>query len=335
MLAHVASAELEPVYLITGTDLPKISLALRRLRARFAEGSIVHLDAGSASGEEAVSATNALGLFGGGERLVLVDGIERWKKADAEAVARYLESPTPGSVLALAGDPSRLPGLEAACKAAGAVLRYDIPTRRRGRQEIPDYVPWVRAEFERAGIRVDPETAERLVELIGEDALALQTEVDKISAWSAGETVGAGEVEALASPMHETSIFALADAWGKRDAAGALAACEARLLKGDEPFKIAVRLADYVGRVRAVQALLEEDVELRTIGERLGLRFPPRREAGHAANYSGEELADALVRLAELDLALKGGSRLDPELELERALLDVTRPGGHRGGPAV
>ena len=31
------------------------------------------------------------------------------------------------------------------------------------------------------------------------------------------------------------------------------------------------------------------------------------------------------VRLAELDLALKGGSRLSGDLELERALVDVTR----------
>jgi hypothetical protein len=30
--------------------------------------------------------------------------------------------------------------------------------------------------------------------------------------------------------------------------------------------------------------------------------------------------------LAELDAALKGASRLAPELELERALVDVTRP---------
>jgi hypothetical protein len=31
------------------------------------------------------------------------------------------------------------------------------------------------------------------------------------------------------------------------------------------------------------------------------------------------------VRLAELDLALKGGSRLAPDLELQRALVDVSR----------
>jgi hypothetical protein len=36
-------------------------------------------------------------------------------------------------------------------------------------------------------------------------------------------------------------------------------------------------------------------------------------------------LRDVTMRLADLDHALKGGSRLAPELELERALIDVTR----------
>ena len=46
----------------------------------------------------------------------------------------------------------------------------------------------------------------------------------------------------------------------------------------------------------------------------------------HAERYSRGELDTALVRLAELDAAIKGGSRLSTELELLRALIDVTRP---------
>ena len=41
-------------------------------------------------------------------------------------------------------------------------------------------------------------------------------------------------------------------------------------------------------------------------------------------NFSASELDDALIRLAELDHALKGGSRLAGELELERALVELT-----------
>ena len=77
----MAAQPLKPAYLITGSDEPKVAVAVRRLRARFAEGSVELLSADSVSGTEAVAAANALGLFGGGERLVVVDGIERWKQA--------------------------------------------------------------------------------------------------------------------------------------------------------------------------------------------------------------------------------------------------------------
>ena len=44
------------------------------------------------------------------------------------------------------------------------------------------------------------------------------------------------------------------------------------------------------------------------------------------AKLSADELRDVTVRLAELDFALKGGSRLPLELELERALVEITKP---------
>ena len=48
-----------------------------------------------------------------------------------------------------------------------------------------------------------------------------------------------------------------------------------------------------------------------------------------AEGFSADELGAATVRLAELDLALKGGSRLAADVELQRALVDISRePGG-------
>ncbi len=62
----MSTEPLKPVYLITGTDRPKIRRALQRLRARFAEESIETFTAETASGADAVAASNALGLFGAG-----------------------------------------------------------------------------------------------------------------------------------------------------------------------------------------------------------------------------------------------------------------------------
>ena len=60
----------------------------------------------------------------------------------------------------------------------------------------------------------------------------------------------------------------------------------------------------------------------------LGMRhhFPAQKLFAQVRNFSAPELDDALIRLAELDHALKGGSRLANELDLERALVEITQP---------
>src|SRR5262249_20350713 len=102
-LEAMSDAELKPVYLLAGSDRPKVERAVERLRAHFAVEAVERLWTPEATGDEAVAACNALGLFGGGSRLVLVEGVDRWKAADAKAIADYLRSPTPDTVLALVG----------------------------------------------------------------------------------------------------------------------------------------------------------------------------------------------------------------------------------------
>ncbi len=50
-----------------------------------------------------------------------------------------------------------------------------------------------------------------------------------------------------------------------------------------------------------------------------------RKALGHGENYTRDELDDAVIRLAALDAALKGASRLAGELELERAIVELIR----------
>src|ERR1700753_572591 len=105
MLGSVASEqELKPVYLLTGTDRPKIAVALQRLRKRIGEDATEQLHAAEQGAEDAVAACNALGLFGGEARLVVVDGVESWKAADVKELEAYLAAPAPPTVLALVGD---------------------------------------------------------------------------------------------------------------------------------------------------------------------------------------------------------------------------------------
>jgi len=120
--------DLLPAYLLTGSDRPKIGRALRRLRTRFGDEAVELMSADTVSGEDVAGSLNSLGLFGAG-RLVVVQGVERWKKADVEALDGYLTDPVDGAVLALVADePPKDDALgRLVARRGGEVLAYDIP----------------------------------------------------------------------------------------------------------------------------------------------------------------------------------------------------------------
>jgi DNA polymerase III subunit delta len=323
-LAAVAT-ELKPVYLITGGDRPKIQRALRRLRDRIGEEATELLTANEATGEDAVAACNSLGLLGGGQRLVIVEDVERWKAADVKAIAAYLASPAPDTVLALvAAELKKDSALGKAAAKAGDVLVYDVPKRRLSE--------WVTKQFAERNVRVDGEAARLLVELIGEDPEELASEIDKIATWAGGEPIGTHEIEQLAAGCAEVPGYELTDAWGRRDLPATLTSCQTLLERSGDPVSRTVpmligMLVGHVGRVRDCQMFEAEGLTAREAAARLKRHpFYVEKLYAQARNYGSDELREAVVRLSELDHAVKGGSRLAVDLELERALIDITRP---------
>ena len=86
-------------------------------------------------------------------------------------------------------------------------------------------------------------------------------------------------------------------------------------------------LVGHVGRVRKIAALADEGVRSSEIASRLKVHpFVAEKSVRQARNFSADELAQATVRLAELDAGAKGGSRLPVDLQVERTLVEITRP---------
>jgi len=317
----MADAPDQPVYLLTGSDRPKIELALGRLRRHFVPEATELTLAQETSGETAVALCNAGGLFGDA-RLVVVSGVEKWKAADVKAVEAYFGSPAPATVLALVADELKKDSaLLKAGKKAGSVLEFSVAKNA--------VTKWVAQQFAAAGARAEPDACAALIEIAGNDLQRLANEVQKLATWAAGEPIGEREVEALVAPGADTPSFALTDAWARREVATTLAVTEA-IFDRETPKRreIAPRLAgalsNHVGRVRQCQILAAEGVRPRDAAGRLKMHpYYAEKVFGQAQNFSEDELRDAVVRLSELDLALKGGSKLAPDLELQRALVDL------------
>lgn len=325
------------VYLITGGDRPKIEKALDRLRSHFAPEAIELTSALDVSGEEAVALCNAASLFGDARLVVVrdVDGRKEtegrrkggWKAADAEAVAAYLVSPAPTTVLALVAEELKASSaLWKTCAKAGEVLAYDIEKKKLHE--------WVAKQFHDRGARAEHDAVAALLQLTGDDPQALKTEVDKLATWAEGEPIGEREVEALVAPNADVPIYELTEAWSLRDAARALDLSEVIFEHDPKPRRdVAPRLAgslsSHLGRLRSLKVLAAEGVKPKEAAERLKLHpFRAQKLYGQAEGFSADELDDAVLRLAALDGALKGQSKLAPDLEVQRTLVDLTRPPG-------
>jgi DNA polymerase-3 subunit delta len=298
--------------------------ALRRLLDRIGDDATEHLDARDASAADVIASCNSMGLFGG-ERLVVVEGVERWKAADVKELAAYLAAPAPATVLALVAEELKADApLAKAVAKTGQVLQYEVPKRK-----LPE---WVAEQFGRYGAKADADACRALVEMVGDNFDELQSEVDKLATWAAGQPVTLRDVEQMAAGRAETAIFSLTDAWGRRDVAGVLSSAESIMERSHRPrsgelMRIIASLVGHVGRVRRCQRLADQGVRPRDAAGRLKMHpFAAEKAFGQAANFSAEELGYAIVRLSELDAAAKGGSRMPADLELERALIDVTRP---------
>ena len=335
-MTSVAEAPDKPVYLITGSDGPKVETAIARLRSHFEAESIETVTALDTSGDEAVGLCNAGSLFGDARLIVVtdVDGVKAergrrggWKTADVEAIAAYLSNPAPATVLTLVAEELKSSSaLWKAAEKAGRVLGYDVP---KGKLQ-----GWVADQFKQRGARAEPEAVAALLQLVGEDLRALKTEVDKLATWAGDEPIGEREVEALVTAYADVPIYELTEAWSVRDSARALALSETIFERESKPRRdvaprLAGSLASHLVRLRALKQLAAEGVSSKEAATRLKLNpFYAGKLYRQAEGFSAEELDEAVVRLAALDGALKGQSKLAPDLEVQRTLASLARKTG-------
>src|SRR5918995_2815612 len=324
--------DLKPVYLLTGSDRPKIETALGRLRRHFEPEAVELVSAQEVSGAEAGALCNVGSLFGDA-RLVVVEGVDGrrnadgrlvngWKSADVKAIEEYLASPAPATVLALVAEELKKDApLTKACVKRGDVLAFEIPKR--------NVAQWVAERFRLAGARAEPEACAALLQLVGDDLHQLANEIDKLALWAGDEPIGEREVEQLVAAVAETPTFELTDAWARRDLGRTLGATETIFEREGRPRRdtaprLAGSLGNHVAFMRRCQRLAAEGGRAREAASTLKRHpFYVEKVFGQAANFSEEELRRAVVRLAGLDHALKGGSKLSPDLELQRALIDL------------
>jgi DNA polymerase-3 subunit delta len=306
-----------PVYVLAGEEF-LVDEALDRVRAESEADPLSEaaFDA-RVSTVDLLTALETPSLLGG-RRLVVVHGARDLVKDQVEAITRYLESPSPHSVLVLVS-PGRTK-LDPLAKKLGALVTLEAPKGRR-------LVAWIRSRAGNHGLRIDDRAAWTLIDTVGNELRDLDAAFAQMaSALGRDARVTAAEVKRLFARLADERIYVFTDAVGDRRLAPAMTSLRRLLEQGEEPLVLFGALAAHVRRMLRARRIADQGAGV--VGEYLGLPgWRAERLAKQARSYNENELVEAVQILAATDVEMKGGD-VPPAAALEGAVVRIVEGGG-------
>ena len=341
--------ELKPAYLIHGDDHGAVAerrAGLQALALKQGDAGSVEALAGDAATPAGVAQALAAMTFAIGRRVIVVDGVERWKQAEVEQhlVPALKEMPPDTTVALFAREEGRTKApaaVHAAVKAAkgqiveqGTVKSWELPK-------------WAREQAARLGLALDQAAAKALVAQVGERQQRILRELEKLAlelAPAAGTkdtagTTGTGGatdvtdasaattatataakpirvsaqlIEERAAHSAERRVFVLADALVGGDAREATLTYLRLRRQGERLGGLGYLMASRLREALAVALRLQAGESAAEV--KRTLRMPSRAAERFVADVARiadpERLRAALGVLADLELDTRGGAEL-------------------------
>jgi DNA polymerase-3 subunit delta len=251
-------------------------------------------------------------------RFVLVRSVEKMADAELEALATYLQKPSPDACVVLCAE--KLDGrnkLTKAAMAAGAWFEAAPPKAH----EMPEIA---RREAKARGHALGMDAANSLSDALGPDLSALDDALERLSLFvGAGAAIEVEHVDACVAHVRTESVWALVDAVSGRDTRGALVAAASLLGDREPPLKILALVARQLRMLAKMRDALASGLGPQEAAQKAGAAPFKARELGNAARrLDDRRLTRAFRLIAEADLALKGSKVAGPRV-LERTLLEL------------
>ena len=299
-----------PAYLLSGQAF-LADEALARVRAEAETDPLSELSFDATSDVAAITGALTTPSLLGGRRLVVVRDADSLKKEHVEALLRYLEDPSPDSVLVLIAE-GRTKFDQIVRKMGGSVT-LETPKGRK-------LVGWLRARAKEHSLKMDDRAGWALIDSVGGELRDLETALTQLgTGLGPGSTVGVQDVRRAFPRVADERIYVFTDAVGERKLPLAMSSLRKLLEQGDDPLMLFGALSAHVRRM--LRARRFADQSSAAVGDAMGLPgWRAERLQRQARSYREEELVAAVATLADTDVEMKGGD-LPPEAALERAVL--------------
>lgn len=300
----------KPAYLIHGDDHGRIAERRARLRtlAEQQSGAAgVEFFEGDASTPDAVAAALCAMTLALGRRFIVVDGVERWRDGELDALSAALAAiPDDTTVALFAREEGRIKAperLAVAVRAAGG----DVKTEQTVKPwELPK---WVTARARERKLTLEPDAARALIQHVGERQQRLVRELEKLALHlGAGARIGVEEVLALTAPSGELRAWALADAVIADDRREAVRVLLSLREQGERIGGLIWWLSSRLRDAHRIALALERGEPQAKLKASLRMSSRAADQLISASRRAGEaRLRAAIEQVADLELASRGG----------------------------
>ena len=186
-------------------------------------------------------------------------------------------------------------------------------------------IDWIARRFSAYGKRIDFEAAQRLIFISGDLMNRLIPEIEKIAAYTRGETVGVNEVEAVAHHIPEAQVFELTDLLAQKQYNAAMNTLAEIFAENeyDAIYLLAV-LGSQMRRLYAARLAIEHGLGSKYVSECCGIKydFLVNKLMSSARGFSLAQLKNAVILCAETDEKMKNSGVNGAEL-LKDAVLKI------------
>lgn len=306
LLEDVRAGRFDPIYVLHSEHpvlIERVVTAIKDIAVPpAARGFNYDVVEGKPKGAQIVALAQTLPMMAK-MRMVYVRDLAAMPADDAEPLLTYLGKANPSTVIvAVASKIDKRIKLWSTLSKKGFLHTLEAPRQ---------LAPWVRAEAQAYGVKMDPAAVNRLVDAVGNDLSRLTLAVEQLGLYAGRRPVTSDDVDDLVADTRERSVFELTDAIGAGDRSRALAAVASLCDQRESAVGVVVMLARHVRQMSLVHALRKQSVSRAEWGSKLGVPpFVVDKLIAQARSYRPEALAHATQQLAAADRALKGDQTL-------------------------
>lgn len=302
LLSDVKAGRFDPIYVLHSEHPILIERVVSAIRDATvppaARGFNYDVVEGKASAPRIVALAQTLPMMAA-RRMIFVRELAGMPADDTDEMLAYLAKPNPSTVVvAITSKLDKRMKLYAQLSKKGWLHVLDAPRQ---------VAPWVRAEAQARGVKIDGAAVSRLVDAVGGDLSRLALAVEQLGLYAGDRPVSSDDVDELIADTRERSVFELTDAIGAADRSRALAAVASLCDQRESAVGVVVMLARHIRQLSMVHTLRTTGVPRPQWGQALGVPpFVVDKLIAQARGYAPGALAMATQRLATVDRALKG-----------------------------